>query len=356
MCTALAQNIQAENMLEILTPPPYLSAQSDNLHIVGKTNAPIVEVFLNDEKLYDLIVKDSIFHASIQFGYGIIEVTIVPIYSGESATNVQSATIEIMYGPEISRKYKKIFLPYEYHKTENISDCNKCHDEYKNNFDSLSTDSGCLVCHKGLGENFKRHTKVDNKTCVNCHQQNSPSANFTSYSNTETNLCFNCHTDKIGLFSQDYIHGPVAGGSCIICHNPHGSKFDYLLVSPEQVLCFSCHINLEEETEYKRIIHKPFLKGQCGACHDPHSTSNKWVLRKSSEEVCLECHDSDKSMKWHSHPYNFKPNKRLRVDVQLSENGKIECLSCHNPHATDSEHLLRITEEFTCIGCHKDIL
>ncbi len=354
MWTALAQQVQAEKVLEILTPPPYISTLSNQLHIVGKTDAPIVEILLNDKKLFDLLVKDSIFHASITFGYGINEVTVIPIYSGSSSAVDNKAVIEIMYGPEINRKYKKLFPPFTYHKNEDFTACNKCHSKYIKETDSLSNDSGCLDCHRGFKEKFKKHTKVENRNCVNCHQLNNKSNSSSSYAGSETNLCFNCHTDKIGLFSQDYIHGPVAGGSCTICHNPHGSKYDHNLVSPEQILCFSCHIELEEKTKDKRVIHSPFKKGQCSACHDPHSTSNKWVLVKSSEEVCMGCHNPNKSMKWHSHPYNVKPKQK--VNVELNENGNLECISCHNPHATDSDHLLRITEEFTCIGCHTDVL
>ncbi len=356
MMAIMTQSIFAVNSLEILSPPPYISTQSDHLHVIGKTNAPIVEVMLNDEILYDLLVKDSIFHASIYFGYGVNEVRIIPIYSGESPEIDLSAKVEIMYGPQISRKYHKIFTPYYYHQIDTKETCYDCHIDFNQSIDSLSTDAGCLDCHKDLTTRFKKHTKVENKTCINCHQLDMLTGATKHSTNTETNLCYSCHTDKIGQFAQDYIHGPVAGGSCIICHEPHGSQFDKNLVNPQQILCFSCHDDLEEELEL-RVVHNPFNTGQCTACHDPHSTSNKWVLIKNSEEVCLSCHNPDnKSMEWHAHPYNVKPKRKLKVNVDLNENGKLECISCHYPHASNSEHLLRIDEDFTCIGCHTDVL
>ena len=356
MFTTITQGVLAENSLEIFTPPPFISAQTEHLHIVGKTNAPIVEVILNSEKLYDLLVKDSIFHASLSFGYGVNAVRMIPIYSGESEVIDLSAKIEIMYGPDVSRKYKKIFTPYFYHKAENREACYNCHMDFKISTDSLSSDAGCLDCHKDLATTFKKHTKVENKTCINCHQLNILTGASKTRNITETNLCYSCHTDKIGQFAQDYIHGPVAGGSCVICHEPHGSQFDKNLVNPQQILCFSCHVDLEEEMEM-RVVHNPFKNGQCSVCHDPHSTSNKWVLVKSSEKVCLGCHNPDnKSMQWHSHPFNVKPKRKLKVNVELNNNGNLECISCHYPHGTNSEHLLRIDEEFTCIGCHTDVL
>ncbi len=47
MFTTITQGVLAENSLEIFTPPPFISAQTEHLHVVGKTNAPIVEVILN---------------------------------------------------------------------------------------------------------------------------------------------------------------------------------------------------------------------------------------------------------------------------------------------------------------------
>ncbi len=353
--TVFSQVVLAENMLEILTPPAFISAQSEQIYIVGKTDAPIVEIFLNDEKLFDLLVKDSIFHASITYGYGVNEVTIIPIYSGQSDAVAHKAKIDIMYGPEIHKKFKKIYTPYFFHETKKTDACDKCHTETYNSIDSLSTDQGCLSCHVVLKDKIKKHTKDDKRVCVNCHQQFKDKVGFTTAAD-ETNLCFNCHTDRIGLFSQDYIHGPVAGGSCNICHEPHGSIYEHNLVTPEQILCFSCHEDLEENTRNSRVKHNPFEQGQCGVCHDPHSTSNKWVLVQNSEEVCLGCHNPDNKMTWHSHPYNVKPKRKLKVNVELNDNGNLECISCHNPHANNSDHLLRITEEFTCIGCHTDVL
>ncbi len=350
-----AQDAQAENMLEILTPPQYISTQSNYLHIVGKTNAPLVEIFLNDEKQFELLVKDSIFHASLIFGYGVNEVRIIPIYSESKASDSFSKTVEIMYGPRISRKFKKIYAPYTFHAIQNNKDCSACHTTFSENVDSLTYDTGCLDCHSSLKDKMKKHIKSDVRTCITCHQQDSQF--YGSSATEDTNLCYSCHTDKIGQFAQDFIHGPVAGGTCTICHDPHGSQFDHNLVNPEQILCFSCHEDLEEDTKDKRVTHDPFKNGQCGACHDPHATSNKWVLVKNSEEVCLGCHNPDnKSMDWHSHPYNVKPKRKLKINIELSKQGNLECISCHNPHATNSEHLLRINEEFTCIGCHTDVL
>jgi predicted CXXCH cytochrome family protein len=103
------------------------------------------------------------------------------------------------------------------------------------------------------------------------------------------------------------------------------------------------------------IQHSPFDRGLCGSCHDPHATNNKWNLVKSSETVCMGCHaDVNGDMDGHDHPFNVKPKHRLVADLELSSSGRLECLSCHNPHASSVSHLLRTNKKFTCSGCHSD--
>ncbi len=109
-----------------------------------------------------------------------------------------------------------------------------------------------------------------------------------------------------------------------------------------------------DDARTKQIQHKPFLKGKCGQCHDPHSTNHKWVLVKNSQEICVPCHMPDGELKYHNHPFNVKPKRRLLSPLELTDSGQLECLSCHNPHATETKHLLRTSQGHSCLGCHPD--
>jgi len=40
----------------------------------------------------------------------------------------------------------------------------------------------------------------------------------------EPELCYNCNDDY--TVSASFIHGPVAVGQCLFCHNPHKSKIE----------------------------------------------------------------------------------------------------------------------------------
>ena len=88
-------------------------------------------------------------------------------------------------------------------------------------------------------------------------------------------------------------------------------------------------------------------------CHDPHATNHKWVLVKDSQELCMTCHTRDE-LSDHNHPYDVKPKRRKQYNLRLTEKGKLECLSCHEPHHGTTQHLLRTDQQFTCIGCHED--
>jgi predicted CXXCH cytochrome family protein len=58
----------------------------------------------------------------------------------------------------------------------------------------------------------------------------------------------------------------------------------------------------------------------------------------------------------HGHPFNVKPKKGAAQNVMLSRNGRLECISCHDPHASRSAHLLRTSQRNACLGCHGEKL
>ena len=353
---SLSLSLQAEDGIQILTPSTYCGTYDNQLTIVGTTSAPIVEVYLNGARFGDFGVEDSYFHIPLKFGYGLNEVTVTAVYSGMVETTENSARIEILCGPENTRKHLRIYPEHLFHEKEDDLGCQKCHSREKARESESESESRsyCSSCHGNVGYSKGDNFKMSDKDCALCHTEDGDTNNEKIIKQPPFEKCYSCHTDKIESFDQEYVHGPVAGGSCAICHDPHGSGFENSLKNAEEILCFTCH---EFTREFKNMSdqHKPFAEGKCGRCHDPHATANRWVLVKSTETVCLECHDPESSgMEFHMHPFNIEPKRPLTQDLQLSDNGKLECLSCHCPHATDSEHLLRTSQQFTCKGCHSE--
>lgn len=331
----------SEGFLEVLTPPAQVSVKTAYLHVVGRTSATQVRIDLNGTEVSVVKVKDSIFHYHLMYGYGLNEVRVTALALDSPETGGESVTLEIMYSPNVSRKFQRLYPKYVFHDAEARSDCVRCHDCDCEDLSEVSDAATCLDCHHDFKEHFEKHTEADDQLCITCHQLDR-NLSLSMTSGGIQNPCFRCHKDKIGQFAQKYIHGPVAGGSCTICHDPHGSRYENNLKLPEPVLCITCHEAIEDEMQLD-VVHRPFADGKCTACHDAHSTNNESVLIKCSEEVCLECHLEQGTLQKHQHPYNVAPSKALEDKLRLTEDGTLECLSCHEPHSTNSPHLLKLS-------------
>jgi predicted CXXCH cytochrome family protein len=114
------------------------------------------------------------------------------------------------------------------------------------------------------------HSPYQEKDCASCHDQ-STMGKFVS---PQPELCYQCHDD----FKNTYkvLHGPVAGGQCTACHNPHQSENENLLTRTGRSLCLYCHeLNLIMSLEE----HKEIQDANCTDCHNPHGGENKYNLR-----------------------------------------------------------------------------
>jgi predicted CXXCH cytochrome family protein len=106
--------------------------------------------------------------------------------------------------------------------------------------------------------------------CAACHD-NSTVGRFTKSS---PDLCYQCHED----FSTKYkvLHGPVGGGQCTVCHSPHLSVNDKLLIRTGQSICLYCH---DSEKVMKAEAHQDIAGVNCTECHNPHGGEDRYVLR-----------------------------------------------------------------------------
>jgi predicted CXXCH cytochrome family protein len=107
--------------------------------------------------------------------------------------------------------------------------------------------------------------------CDGCHE---PQTNKLLLPVEE--LCLNCH--EIFSVVKKTVHGPLASGGCIVCHNPHGSTNPYLLVSHPLEFCMFCH---KQEDILRREVHKEQSIG-CTVCHSAHGSDNAYLLRSAT--------------------------------------------------------------------------
>ena len=120
------------------------------------------------------------------------------------------------------------------------------------------------------------------KNCTNCHDK-SRQRNMSPQTYLKTpvpQLCYNCHSDYRS--SAQYVHGPVAVGQCLYCHNPHASQIKHLLIESEPELCYKCHDQYAVE-----LIPGHYSKQMsiCTNCHNPHSSSIRSLLRVEPNRI-----------------------------------------------------------------------
>ncbi len=344
--------VQSADAIEVLVPDSHVSTVHPRISVVGRSNANAVLLALNQTPIQTLIVSDSIFHVRLTIPYGLNKITLS--VADTTAQFEKPVELQVLCGPRIPRSYEKVFGSSLFHGKALRTECTSCH-EPPNGADT-NDNSGqlCYSCHADIKRRFSTHGVDEDDICTNCHRIESDLSRQTQGVYSDMNPCYLCHTDKIGEFAQDFIHGPVAGGTCTVCHNPHGSQFDNNLVSPMPVLCLYCHTSVAGMDE--RVIHEPFEDGGCTDCHDPHATGNRWVLLKETGELCIGCHEDDIQPDNHRHPIGgHKPKGDLIAGLTLDNDGRLDCLTCHLPHGSQADYLLRSSDTNGCRECHPEM-
>ncbi|MCA8960626.1 MAG: hypothetical protein KDC38_08945 [Planctomycetes bacterium] len=120
--------------------------------------------------------------------------------------------------------------------------------------------------------NWPIHKPYLEKQCRKCHAQEQ-SFLITGPAGP---LCEQCHDEFYAkLDSSERQHGPAAAGQCLLCHDPHESQIDHLLVRDEPELCAFCHT---DQTLWFRDDHPEVKDGACLPCHDPHA-GDRFLVR-----------------------------------------------------------------------------
>ncbi len=118
------------------------------------------------------------------------------------------------------------------------------------------------------------HKPYKEKRCDDCHK--SGFGNKLAESRVDI-LCKTCHEK----FQERrlYTHGPVAVGQCLVCHNPHKTSNEHLLIRAGQELCTYCHEAIDRETIPE---HQLTADQKCESCHSPHfSNISKRYIRSN---------------------------------------------------------------------------
>ena len=109
-----------------------------------------------------------------------------------------------------------------------------------------------------------------------------------------------------------------------------------LAKSTELETCFQCH--KDRRAQLVKSNHMPLENGSmtCSSCHNPHgSTTDKLLKEASVNETCYKCHAEKRGpLLWEHEPV------------------RDNCLNCHDPHGTINQYMLKMQRNRLCLNCH----
>lgn len=141
-----------------------------------------------------------------------------------------------------------------------------------------------------------RDEKVGDIACESCHGAGSVHVKAGGGKGTIVNpsespqACFQCHVDKRGEFSLPNAHPVLAGQvTCNDCHDPHKGhvvrRTGADLETPNET-CTRCHTSQKGPFLFP---HQAMQEG-CTVCHNPHGSVNQKMLVARDANLCLRCH------------------------------------------------------------------
>lgn len=209
----------------------------------------------------------------------------------------------------------------------------------------------CMTCHEEVAKSFEKTPHAaSEKGCEGCHGPGKAHADAGGdkslirmltkvQARDASGACMECHNKSDQRHFTGSSHD-ARGVSCVSCHSVHpkGEVRKALLAKPtESQLCTTCH--LQKKAQLLRPGHMPLREGkmECSTCHNPHGTPNDRMLRQASvNQNCYSCHAEKRG------PFLFE-------HAPVREN----CLNCHDAHGTLNEKMLKVKTPLLCQQCHQ---
>ena len=187
------------------------------------------------------------------------------------------------------------FRPNRFHNSKLEESCNSCHEGLPSADSGKTMKADCGICHKTFGGALYLHAPVEMKECSSCHTWSTEKKSIVLVKDVPE-LCLTCHKEKRTLIDSAFTQHPVAG-DCLTCHSPHATDQKHLLHGQVYSLCTGCH---EDQTMNHPVGRHPlrFIKlndGEelsCASCHNPHGSEHDRLLRSPGGRMgmCMQCH------------------------------------------------------------------
>lgn len=166
--------------------------------------------------------------------------------------------------------------------------------------------SQCIVCHADAEHslessahgnlNFSHMDALGDRRCETCHGPGSlhmssggdPEKILNPSRNPE--VCFQCHKDKESQLHMPGAHPLISGKiNCVDCHNFHEEK-DVFETSFREIPGDEACVKCHSSHSESFVFEHEAMREGCISCHDPHGTPNEKMLRIRDANLCLQCH------------------------------------------------------------------
>lgn len=222
--------------------------------------------------------------------------------------------------------------------------CIVCHEE-------IAEDSrNALIIHEPFQKN-----------CAECHSGHGSALRYFIHK-PEDELCAKCHEEDVEAARKAKVsHEPVTGESqCSACHTSHFSNFEKLLKQASGPLCLSCHnrvykqkngnelADIQAQIEGAKVLHGPVRDGTCVPCHNAHGSEYAKLLnryfparfyapfKESNYELCFYCHDKRVVLNEESRDTNFRNGLQNLHYLHVNREKGRSCRACHAEHASNN--------------------
>jgi DmsE family decaheme c-type cytochrome len=150
-------------------------------------------------------------------------------------------------------------------------------------------------------------------------------------------ICLSCHDKGGRIYWQGSTH-ESRDVACTNCHTVMSkvSVKGQLKKESEAETCYQCH--KDRRMQAQRSSHMPLREGKltCTSCHNPHGSASDAMLKEASvNDNCYKCHAEKRGPFLWEHP-------------PVREN----CLNCHEAHGSNNENLLKVQRPRLCQDCH----
>ena len=142
--------------------------------------------------------------------------------------------------------------------------------------------------------------------CTLCHSPHGEQYRYQLWAEGSLELCVTCHSNKQDLLkrkAQEFsVHWVIRGAGCTLCHDPHATNELFMLRKPINELCLGCHLERIDLAKGHPVARHPVTgfperrrpgrQLTCVSCHDPHGSAYQYMLVETRVGglICRGCH------------------------------------------------------------------